>query len=150
LELEHHDLPIYYNGIPSSILCECLTLQKIYVQCTHKKDKNNMIKSQNVKLAGTDEDNIKNMFNAFVQYSQSNGWKSVKDELPPKGDYISVVAMDDNVASYGMRGSVMNSTWFCKKYKKEGWTHWMLLPMRPSQMKSYLEYMFNKTPIQHD
>lgn len=97
-----------------------------------------------------DEVNIKNTFNEYVQFIQGHGWIYVKDELPPKGSGLCVVAMWDTCANYGMAGEVMNSTWFCNNYKKKGWTHWMLLPPRPSEMNNIMEHLFNGTAIQND
>jgi len=90
---------------------------------------------------------------SFELYASQFGWKSFENELPidREGcDVPCVVVINDNVASYGNHGTVMNPIWAARNYKKEGWTHWMYLPPRPRIWKMASECLKNGTPITVD
>ncbi len=106
--------------------------------------------SKKITAKQCDDKTRKNAVNAYVQFIQQHSWVSVKDGLPPIGDELCCVAMYDDMASYGMAGEVMNTTWFCKHFKKKGWTHWLLLPPRPSDINNMMEHLFKGTPIERD
>ena len=89
--------------------------------------------------------------NSLAMFSSQHGWKAFASELPldreTECDVPCVVVINDNMASYGIHGSVMNPTWAARNYKKEGWTHWMYLPPRPRIWKMAFEFLKSGTPI---
>jgi len=86
----------------------------------------------------------------FTMFANQYGWKAFVDELPQDKDSDGVpcvVVINDNIASYAIHGAVMNPVWASRNYKKEGWTHWMYLPIRPRLWKMAFEFLKSGTPI---
>lgn len=82
--------------------------------------------------------------------SKKNNWQfiSVNDSLPPEGDGLAVLAIDDTAPGICVpTGQIMNSTWFNNHHKEEKFTHWMLLPPRP--MESTEKLLWSEVKKQH-
>ncbi len=82
--------------------------------------------------------------------SKNNNWQfiSINDSLPPEGDGLVVLAIDDTAPGVCVpTGQIVNSTWFNNHHKEEKFTHWMLLPPRP--MESTEKLLWSEIKKQH-
>lgn len=81
---------------------------------------------------------------------KKNNWQftSVEDTLPPEGDGLAVLAIDDTAPGICTPiGEIMNTTWFNAHYKESKFTHWMLLPPRP--MESTEKLLWSEVKKEH-